>query len=100
MGALGALGALALALLLSPAPAIAQSDLEKARALYNAAQFDESIAAAAVARTKPAAASSATLIAARARLERFRQKNDSNDLVAARADLASINPTMLAPQEV
>ncbi len=100
MGALGALGALALALLLWPAPAIAQSDLEKARALYNAAQFEASIAAAEVARNKPATASSATLIAARARLERFRQKNDPKDLAAARADLVSINATMLAPQEV
>ncbi len=78
----------------------AQSDLERARALYNAGQFDESIAAAAVAKSKPAAAPSATLIAARARLERFRQKNDPEDLAAARADLVSLNPRILAPQEI
>ena len=90
----------ALLLCVCPAIALAQSDLERARALYNSAQFDASIAAAAVARTKPATAASATLITARARLERFRQKNDPRELVAARADLVSINPTMLAPQEI
>ena len=105
MGAMGALGAgraaIACALLLlCPLTAAAESDLERARALYNAGQFDESIAAAAVAKHKPAAASSATLIAARARLERFRQKNDPSDLAAARADLVSLNPRILAPQEV
>ena len=56
-----------------PAMAAAQSDLERARTLYNAGMFDESIAAATVAKKKPAAAPSATLIAARARLELFRQ---------------------------
>ena len=86
--------------LLWPGTVAAQSDLERARALYNAGQFDESIAAAAVAKNKPAAAPSATLIAARARLERFRQRNDPADLAAARADLASLNPRNLAPQEI
>lgn len=86
--------------LLWPGPAAAQSDLERARALYNAGQYDGSIAAAAVARNKPAAASSATLITARARLERFRQKSDPKELAAARAELVSLNPTMLAPQEI
>ncbi len=81
-------------------PAAAQSDLERARALYNSGEFDASIAAATIARTRPATASSATLIAARARLERFRQKNDPAELAAARADLVSINPTTLAPQEI
>ena len=36
--------------------AAAQSDLERARTLYNAGMFDESIAAAAVAKKKPVAA--------------------------------------------
>jgi hypothetical protein len=78
----------------------AQSDLERARALYNEGQFDESIAAAAVAKGKAGAAPSATLIAARARLERFRLKQDPEDLGAARADLVSLNPRHLAPQEI
>ena len=96
---LAAAGALAV-LLMSTSPAAAQSDLERARAFYNAGHFDESLAAAAVAKNKPAAAPSATLIAARARLERYRQKNDPNDLAAARADLMSLDPRVLAPQEV
>ena len=69
--------AIAVLLLVCPAMAAAQSDLERARSLYNAGMFDESIAAAAVAKKKTAAAPSATLIAARARLELFRQKQRS-----------------------
>jgi hypothetical protein len=92
-------GALAV-LLMYTAPAAAQNDLERARAFYNAGHFDESLAAADVAKNKSAVAPSATLIAARARLERYRQKNDPADLAAARADLVSLNPRNLAPQEV
>jgi hypothetical protein len=100
MATIARTAAIAVLLSVCPAIALAQSDLEKARALYNAGQYDASIAAATVARNKPAAAPSATLIAARARLERFRQKNDPQELTAARADLMSLNPHTLAPQEV
>jgi len=103
MAALGAKRVLivgAALVLLCPMPALAQSDLERARALYNAGLFEESIVASASAKRKTAAAPSATLIAARARLELFRQKNDPQDLVAARADLASLDPRVLAPQEI
>lgn len=86
--------------LLWSGPAAAQSDLERARALYNAGQFDASIAAAAAAKAKPSAAPSATLIAARARLERFRQSNDAQDLALARTELVSLDPRILAPQEM
>jgi hypothetical protein len=82
-----------------PGSALAQSDLEKARALYNAGQYDDSIAAATQAMTRPASAPSATLIAARARLERYRKGQDPQDLASARADLVSLNPRNLAPQE-
>jgi hypothetical protein len=82
-----------------PASASAQNDLERARALYNAGQYDDAIATATAAMMKPAAAPSATLIAARARLERFRQTKDPQDLAAARTDLVSLNPRTLAPQE-
>jgi hypothetical protein len=87
-------------LFVCPVSAAPQNDLERARALYNAGQLDESIAMAAVAKNKAPAAASATLIAARARLERFRQRNDPQDLVVARGDLVSLNPRMLAPQEI
>jgi len=84
----------------APSAAAGQSDLERARSMYNDGRFDESIAAAAAAKNKPAAVPSATLIAARARLERFRQKGDPEDLGAARADLVSLNPRVLAPEEI
>ena len=80
--------------------ALAQSDLERARALYNDGKFDESIAAADAAKHRAAAAPSATLIAARALLDRFRQRGDPQDLTAARTNLMSLNPRVLAPQEM
>jgi len=85
--------------LLSPGPAAAQSELERARALYNEGLYDDAIAAAASAKSKTSAASSATLIAARARLERFRATRDPQDLAGARAELVSLNPRSLASQE-
>jgi hypothetical protein len=85
--------------LIWPASASAQNDLERARAFYNEGHFDESIAAATAAMMKPAAAQSATLIAARARLERFRLTRDPQDLTAARSDLVSLNPLRLGAQE-
>ena len=84
----------------APSSAAGQSDLEKARAMYNEGRFEESIAAAAVAKHKPDSVPSATLIEARARLERFRQNGDAGDLGAARAALVSLNPRVLAPQEI
>jgi hypothetical protein len=82
-----------------PRVAAAQTDLERARVFYNAGQFDESIVAATSASSKPATANSARLIIARARLERFRRLGDPKELVAARADLVSLKPSTLAPQE-
>jgi hypothetical protein len=82
-----------------PGHAAAQNDLERARSLYNAGQYEESIEAAMLLKDKAAVAPSATLIAARARLERFRKTGDPNDLTAARAELVSLNPWNLAPQE-
>jgi tetratricopeptide (TPR) repeat protein len=94
--ALAALWALAVTW---PGLAAAQSDLERARTLYNAGRFEESIAAANSAKSKPGAAASATLIAARSRLERFRKTADAKDLAAARDELVSLNPRTMAPQE-
>ena len=92
---------LVFALLSVAAPSAAgESDLEKARAMYNEGRFEESIAAATNAKHKPDSAPSATLIEARARLERFRQSGDAGDLGVARAALVSLNPRGLAPQEI
>ncbi len=87
--------------LLVPGLAAAQSDLERARALYNEGLYDDAIAAAAVAKSKAKgnAAPSATLIAARARLERYRATRDPQDLAGARTELMSLNPRNLAAQE-
>ena len=82
-----------------PGPAAAQSDLERARMQYNSGDFDASIAAATAAKAKPNAVPSATLIAARARLERFRRADDAADLALARSELISLNPRSLSPNE-
>jgi hypothetical protein len=94
--AVAALWASALAL---PQLASAQTDLERARAFYNAGQFDESIAAATTASSRPAMANSARLIIARARLERFRRLGEPKELDTARSELISLKPSALAPQE-
>lgn len=90
---------LAVSALLCPTVATAQNDLGRARSLYNAGQFDEAIAAATIAVRRLATAPSATLIIARSRLERFRRLGDPHDLATARAELVSLNPRMLGPQE-
>ena len=87
------------AALVCPGAAAAQSDLERARMLYHSGRFEEAIAAATTAASKPAAIPSATLIAARSRLERFRALGDPKELAVARAELVSLNPRTLAPQE-
>jgi tetratricopeptide (TPR) repeat protein len=88
------------ATLVFPASAAAQSHLERARMLYNSGQFDEAIAAATTAGKSASAASSAALIIARARLERFRKSGDPEEFATARAELASLNPHNLGPQEL
>ena len=82
-----------------PRLAAAQSDLERARKLYNTGQYEQSIAAAALAKARPSAAASATVIIARSRLELFRLHGNADDLAAARSALVSLNPRSLAPQE-
>ncbi len=89
----------AIALLASPRPAAAQKELKDARRFYNASKFDEAIAAAEPALDKPKVAASASLIIARARLERFRVSADQDDLTAARQELIALNPRKLSPQE-
>jgi len=73
--------------------------LAKARALYNAADYDGAIASAAIARTQPAAADPAALVEARSHLERYRRSADPTDLSAARDALNAIRPAMLSPRD-
>ena len=56
--------------------------LARARTLYNAADYDGAIAAAATARRQPAAADASSLVLARAHLERFRRRHSNRSVVA------------------
>jgi hypothetical protein len=73
--------------------------LAKARALYNAADYEGAIDAAAVARKDAAWADAAALVIARSYLERYRQGADAEDLAAARAALGSIRAAALSPRD-
>src|SRR5687768_16422087 len=74
--------------------------LAKARALYNASDYDGAISAAAVARTDPASADAAALVMARSHLERYRLRTtDPSDLTAARDALAAIRIAALSPRD-
>ena len=73
--------------------------LARARALYNAADYEGAIAAAAAARAQATASDAAALVEARARLERYRRSADSTDLSAARDALNAIRPAVLSPRD-
>jgi hypothetical protein len=73
--------------------------LATARRLYNQGQFAEAIEAADRARSAPAAADSADLIAARAYLEQFRSSAAPDDLNAARERLRRIDPRRFPSRE-
>src|SRR5687767_11031967 len=73
--------------------------LAKARELYNAARYDAAIEAASAARNEPAYVDAASLVLARAQLERFRLGADPMDLAAAREMLSAIRPAALAPRD-
>jgi hypothetical protein len=92
-----ALSVLSVALVLfSVAPATAQrADLAKARTLYNQRQFDGAIEAAAIAQKTPATADAATVVLARAHLERYRERANPDDLSAARVALGTVRVSNL-----
>jgi hypothetical protein len=73
--------------------------LAKARALYNAGDYDGAIAAAAMARSQASVADAAALVEARAHLERYRRGGDLGDLTDARAALAVVRSSMLQPRD-
>src|SRR3954471_24880615 len=77
----------------------ADDPLARARALYNAGQFEQAINAAEQARLTPARADAADLVAARAYLERFRASNAADDLVNARERLRRIDPQRFPARE-
>jgi hypothetical protein len=67
--------------------------------LYNTADYDGAIQAAADASRDPQWKDTASLVMARAYLERFRQRADPADLVAGRDTLQSVRADALAPRE-
>jgi hypothetical protein len=95
----GATALLALLLLTSPAWAAEHPSLAKARALYNAGDFDGAISAAAVSRRVTESADASALVIARSHLERYRQRADPADLAAAREALGSVRSAALTPRD-
>jgi hypothetical protein len=90
---------LVLLLTAPPAWAAEHPSLAKARALYNAADYDGAISAAAMARADPASADAAALVVARSHLERYRVRLDPADLAAAREALSVIRAAALTPRD-
>jgi hypothetical protein len=90
-------------LLATPAAAIGAAQhpsLAKARALYNASDFDGAISAAAEARIDPASTDAAALVTGRAHLERYRLRTgDPADLAAARDSLGAVRIAALLPRD-
>jgi hypothetical protein len=91
--------ALVLLLFALPVAAAEHPSLAKARALYNAGDFDGALSAAAVSQREPASADASALVIARSHLERYRQRADSSDLAAAREALASVRSAALTPRD-
>jgi hypothetical protein len=89
------------ALLLSAVAATAAESpaLVKARGLFNAANYEGAIDAAAVARKEPMWTDAADLIVARARLERYRQSGSSMELAEARSVLRGVKSASLNPRD-
>jgi hypothetical protein len=90
---------IALIVLAWPASAAEHPSLAKARALYNAGDFDGAILAAAVSRRVPDAADASSLVSARAHLERYRQRLEPMDLASAREALGSVRASALSPRD-
>ena len=79
----------------SPYPA----DLARARSLYNSRQFDAAIEAASAAQKVSATMDAATVVLARAHLERYRERANPEDLAAARVALGTVRVTNLDPRD-
>jgi len=73
--------------------------LARARQFYNDGHHDAAIAAAEEARADPRVGDAATIVLARAYLERFRASADRQDLEHARGALQSVQAPLLAPRD-
>jgi hypothetical protein len=74
-------------------------ELTRARQFYNQQLYNLAIEAATAARRTPQFADTATLILARALLERSRKESNAADLAAARTELQQIRPAGLSPPD-
>jgi len=83
----------------APAWAAEHPALARARALYNAADFDAAIESALVSREQPDSAHASALVIARSHLERYRQRADVSDLTQAREALVTIQAGLLTPRD-
>jgi hypothetical protein len=92
---------LALLIVLAGAPAGAAESpaLVAARTAYNAGDYDAAIAAATEARQQPPWDHAASLVLARAYLERFRRQADRADLDAAHEALVAVQAPELSPRD-
>src|SRR4030095_10672376 len=91
--------AMAALLVVHGANAAEPASLTRARTLYNAADYDGAIAAAALARTQTPAADAAALVEARARLDRYGRNADPEDLMAASDALNTIRASTLTGRD-
>jgi hypothetical protein len=73
--------------------------LARARALYNAGDFEGAIDTASMARQDAEWADAAALIVARAHLAKYRERADAEDLAAAKAALGTIRAAVLVPRD-
>ncbi len=73
--------------------------LSRARQFYNDQQYDAAIQAAAEARLVPALANAATVVFARAHLDRFGQTQVQSDLPLAREALKQVDESRLTPRD-
>ena len=95
----GVVPLLLLCIMVTPGAAAEHPSLAQARVLYNAADYDGAIDAASAALGDPASVGGATLVTARAHLERYRIRLDPSDLANARAALSTIRSTELRPRD-
>jgi hypothetical protein len=90
----------ALVVLAMATPAWAtRADLAKARTFYNQRKFDDAIEAATAAQKTPATLDAATVVLARAHLERYRERADPADLGTARTALGTVRAINLDPKD-
>src|ERR1043166_5476100 len=94
-----AVAVLLVLVLASPAHAAEPPALAKARALYNAGNYEGAIDAAAVARLQPQWADAAALVMARSYLERYRERSQVSDLADARDALGTVRVAALTPRD-